>query len=91
MERIKAKDVLILVLIAVLIGSYLKPDNSLNEGVMKRIEESIQKQDSIIQVINKLNTKRNELKDSINSVDSTYIDLDKNGVRSRVRHLMSSN
>lgn len=90
MERIKTKDILILVLIAVICGMALKPDNSLNKDVIKRYEDSIERQDSIIRLINNLNTQRNEIKDKINSVDSSYVDLNKDDVRARIRHLMPS-
>ena len=68
----------------------LKPDNSLNEDVIKRYEDSIERQDSIIRLINDLNTERNEIKDKINAVDSSYVDLNKDDVRARIRHLMLS-
>ena len=68
----------------------LKPKPIESPYYLREMKESIERQDSLITLVNELQTIKYELKDSINSIDSVYTDISKDSLRARIRYNLSS-
>ncbi len=62
-----------------------------NEYNTERYNQSKQREDSLISELNKLKELKNEIKDTINSIDSAYVNITKDSLRARIRYNMLTN
>lgn len=85
------QPITILVLVGIVIFMALQPKENEHPYYLQHIDESIERQDSLVDLIDYLKTPRYEIKDSMFSVDSVYVDISKEQLRARVRHDMFRN
>lgn len=86
----KAKDIILIVLVMFVIYLLIKPKPVENPYYLREMKESIKRQDSLVNEINNLQYFKNEIKDTLNTIDSVYTDLSKDSLRSRIRHNLSA-
>ncbi len=79
-----------IILVMAVIYLLMKPKEIENPYYLREVKASIERQDSLVDLINDLQTKKYELKDSINSIDSVYTDISKDSLRARIRYNMST-
>ena len=83
-------NIINIVLLMVVVYLLVKPKPIENPYYIREVKASIERQDSLVHLINELQTLKYELKDSINSIDSVYTDISKDSLRARIRYNMST-
>lgn len=83
----KTKDILLILLSMVVVYLLVKPKPVENNHYQQEMKESQHREDSLVNIINNLQSIKYELKDSIKEVDTTYSNLDKPKVRERSNRL----
>jgi hypothetical protein len=86
----KPSNIANIVLVGVVVYLLMKPKPVENPYYLREMKKSIKRQDSLVNLINELQTVKYELKDTINSIDSIYTDLSKDSLRARIRHNLST-
>ena len=71
----------------VVIYLLVKPKPIENPYYLREVKASIKRQDSLVNLINDLQTPRHEIKDSLQTTDSIYINIDKPQARERANGL----
>ena len=87
----KTSNIINIVLVCAVVYLLIKPKTVENPYYIREMKKSIERQDSLVKLINELQTPKNELKDTIKSIDSVYVDISKDSLRARIRHNMSLN
>ena len=86
----KTKDFILIGLSMVVIYLLVKPEKVTNPYYIREMKASIERQDSLVNLVNNLQTLKYELKDSMLTIDSVYVDISKDSLRARIRHNMST-
>ena len=86
----KTSNIINIILVMVVVYLLVKPKPLENPYYIREVKASIKRQDSLVNLINDLQTIKYELKDSINSIDSVYNDISKDSLRARIRYNMST-
>lgn len=86
----KTSNIINIILVMAVICLLMKPKEIENPYYLREVKASIERQDSLVNLINDLQTIKYELKDSINSIDSVYTDISKDSLRARIRYNMST-
>ncbi len=80
-------NIINIVLVMLVLYLVNRPKPIENPYYLREVKASIKRQDSLVNLINDLQTKRNERKDSVKVIDSIYIDISKDELRNRIRHI----
>jgi len=83
-------NIINIVLVMLVLYLVNRPKPIENPYYLREVKASIERQDSLVDLINDLQTKKYELKDSINSIDSVYTDISTDSLRARIRYNMST-
>ena len=83
-------NIINIVLVMLVLYLVNRPKTIENPYYLREVKASIKRQDSLVNLINDLQTIKYELKDSINSIDSVYTDISKDSLRARIRYNMST-
>jgi len=83
-------NIINIVLVMLVLYLVNRPKTIENPYYLREVKASIKRQDSLVNLINDLQTIKYELKDSINSIDSVYNDISKDSLRARIRYNMST-
>lgn len=86
----KTKDFILIGLSMVVIYLLFKPKEETNPYYLREMKASKYRVDSLVHLINELQTLKYELKDSINSIDSVYTDISKDSLRARINQFRFS-
>ena len=87
----KTNNIIIIVLVMIVVFLLVKPEPENNTYHQEQLKESQYRVDSLVLLINELQPKKHELKDTLNSIDSVYTDISKDSLRARIGHLMLTN
>ena len=83
----KTSNIINIVLVMVVVYLLAKPKPVSNPYYLREVKASIKRQDSLVKLINELQTPRHEIKDSLQTTDSIYIAIDKPKARERANGL----
>ncbi len=86
----KTSNIINIVLVMVVVYLLAKPKPVSNPYYIREMKASIERQDSLVHLVNNLQTKKYELKDSMLTIDSVYVDISKDSLRARIRYNMST-
>ena len=86
----KTSNIINIILVMAVIYLLMKPKEIENPYYIREVKASIERQDSLVNLINDLQTLKYELKDSINYIDSVYTDISKDSLRARIRYNLST-
>ncbi len=86
----KTSNIINIILVMAVVYAFSEAKPIENPYYLREVKASIERQDSLVNLINDLQTIKYELKDSINSIDSVYTDISKDSLRARIRYNMST-